>query len=72
MFRCLVGLHPPESTARINAICNGREDPALRQIKGECKDVEPEFKSIVEWLMQPRACERAAIRDGSAGHGGPA
>lgn len=34
--------------ARINAIYNGREGAALRYIKGERKDVEPEFIPIVE------------------------
>jgi serine/threonine protein kinase len=58
VFRCLVGRHPPESTARTSAIYNGDEDPALHQTKDGRIDLDPAFISIVEWLMQPRARER--------------
>ena len=58
VFRCLVGRHPPESTARISAIHNGSEDPAVRQLRGERPDVDPAFLSVVAWMIEPRARER--------------
>lgn len=54
-FRCLVGTHPPESTARLNAIHNGSKDPAIGQLREACSDVDETFLSLLEWMLQLRA-----------------
>ena len=58
MYRCLSGENPPEATARLNALHNTGEDPFKLLVGDLANKTDPEFASVVEWLMQLRTSDR--------------